>query len=286
MNTSKTLALVTYKKSPNLSPSDTLLINPLQKQGFTVIAAPWDDPNIDWTQFCGVILRSCWDYHTKPVDFLVWISHLEKNKVSLWNTPGIIRWNYDKHYLLDIAKNKTPIIPTVVIHKGKYASIAKIIHEKGWNDLIIKPVVGASAFNIFRMSKNNLCGQFRIHWLNSKTDIMIQPFLKEIYDGELSFIFIGGKYSHAVHKKPKYGNYFTNRHDASVTLYKPSLQQIAEVQNIIDLLDERLLYARIDALLIHNTLHLMEIELIEPELFFPLYPQAAETFAEACKRYI
>src|SRR3989338_11582261 len=98
------IALVTYAKSPDLTASDSLLLEPLKKAGFTVHVVPWDNPGIDWTEFGCLILRSCWNYHYKYPEFLDWLLLFERKNIKLWNPYSVVRWNMNKTYLKSLAE--------------------------------------------------------------------------------------------------------------------------------------------------------------------------------------
>src|SRR4030042_2037048 len=98
----KTVGLITYCQSPELTPSDQLLVEPLKKLGFNPVAVPWDDENVNWSAFDVLIFRSCWNYHLQYKKFIEWLNHLEKLHIPVWNPIPIIKWNSNKIYLKDL----------------------------------------------------------------------------------------------------------------------------------------------------------------------------------------
>src|SRR5436190_22616236 len=115
----KSIALITYKELPTLTESDRLLIKPLEENGFQPHVVCWDE-KIDWKQFDSVILRSCWDYHTRVDEFLIWLNMLEQQEIPVWNPIDIVRWNYKKTYLKELEDKGITIIPTVCLEKDSH----------------------------------------------------------------------------------------------------------------------------------------------------------------------
>lgn len=280
----KKAALVTYNKLPNLNASDRLLIKPLKKRGFVPFPIPWDKKGVAWDNFDLVILRTTWDYHLRIPEFFRWLENLEEKIVNLWNPPSIIRWNMNKRYLLDLDKKGIPIIPILLVTKQNVMNIKNLLGEKKWEEIIIKPTIGASSYMIAKIRKDE-CNPNSpvINSILKQSDIIIQPFMEEIKkSGEFSFIFFNRKFSHAIHKTPKMNEFRTQpEFGAKEKLYNPQPYLIAQTQKILETIDSPLLYARIDGLIIHNQFYLMEMELIEPYLYFEFEKNSAEKLVEA-----
>lgn len=282
----KSVALITYGESPDLTESDRLLIKPLQDEGFNPRAVAWDDKEIDWTQYDYLVLRSCWNYHYSFSKFLNWLSHLEKIKAKLWNPIPVVRWNADKRYLKDLEKQEVSIPPTIWLDKGTKANLEDVMNDKGWDDVVVKPTVGASVYEVFRIKidKHNTA-QPKLEMLLNKTDVMIQPLMSEVItEGEFSFIFLGGEYSHAMLKRPKKGDFRSNYHcGGKETKVEPDKGLVEQASSVLKKVDSPLLYARIDGINRNGKFILMEIELIEPHLFFDQDPKSPIRFARALK---
>lgn len=78
----------------------------------------WDDSEVNWQGFSGIVIRSCWDYHKRLDEFLDWVDLLEKRDILLLNPTGIIRWNSNKRYLLDLKGKGLSIVPTVFLQRN------------------------------------------------------------------------------------------------------------------------------------------------------------------------
>ena len=269
----KRIALATCTDWPELTDDDRLLIPALQQLDVGAVPAVWDAA-VDWTRFDQVVIRSIWDYHLRPNQFLDWIRELEDAGVTVQNHPSLIRWNADKRYLRELSSSGATIPQTIWIEDGVELSSDEVLDMHGWSSVVAKPTVSASAYNLRRIFKGEPPVQL-------KGPALVQEFIPEIVSsGEWSLVFLGGKYSHAVVKRPSAGD-FRVQHDfgGKAALTEPRAEMIAEATRIVDSLPGRPLYARIDGVDRDGTLVLMEVELIEPELFLKL-GNTANRFAE------
>lgn len=278
------VALVTYSKHPELFDGDNLLVEPFKKRGFTPISIPWDKMGVEWDSFDLVIIRSVWDYHTRIREFSDWINTLEISKVNIWNPAKIIRWNMDKKYLLELKSKGIPIVPTLIINKANVQNIGNLLKDRLWEEVIIKPTIGASSYKIIRVKSRELSlHSSEIEDILRESEMIIQPYIREInLEGECSFLFFNKVYSHAVLKKPKADEYRTQpEFGGSEVGVKPDPNVIKQASNILNKIDSSLLYARVDGLIVNGQFMLMELELIEPYLFFEFEKASAERFVEA-----
>jgi len=275
----KTIGLVTYKKSQPLTESDSLLTAPLAALGFKAEAVPWDDNHLNWSNYDTLILRSCWNYHLYPEKFLAWLAKIEKLNIKLWNPAKIVRWNINKKYLFDLEKKGFDVVPSKLINANAVLNFDEISQQFDCSELIIKPAIGASAYGLKRINKT---AKLRL----PDSGFLIQPYLAEIKNGELSLLFFGNSYSHAVIKYPKKNGFLTQIElGGTELLYHPDPSIISCARKIVDSLSTPLLYARVDGILLKGKFTLMELELIEPHLFLDLYPQSAAFFAQTLERF-
>lgn len=281
----KRVGFVTNTQFPHLTDSDSLTIEPLRKRGVQVEPIIWSSPPPSLNQFDAIIMRSAWDYHTRYAQFSSWLTSLQQKSVRVYNTVDTMLWNSNKTYLLDLASKGVSIVPTIIIHSINNADWQKI--EK-WPEIIIKPTVGASAFGITKLKTANKRDiKNKIKELLQIGDILIQPFVKEIYDGEISFMFFNKQFSHAMLKKPKTSDFRTQpKFGGKEQRIFPSTQLLQQAQTILERITVPLLYARLDAIVVNNNLQLMELELIEPHLFLEEAPEKASIFAEAIAQSI
>src|SRR5882762_2803906 len=258
----KRIALATYAKLPSLNEDDLLLVPALQELGVTAVPAVWDSPDVCWEEFQGVVVRSCWDYHHRLEEFLAW--------VTLWNPPAVLRWNSHKGYLRDLAVRGVPIVPTRWLARGRRVGLAQLLRDERWSDAVVKPAVSASATDTWRTSAATAgADQRRLEQLLRAGDVMVQPFIDEVCDpGEWSIIFFGGRFSHAVRKRPAATDYRVQwEFGCFVMLRPPPPRLVADAEAVMAAVPGNPLYARVDGVERADRLMLMELELIEPHLF-------------------
>lgn len=284
----KTIGLITYLESPTLTPSDQLLVSPLEKEGVHVIPVAWNDPQVNWRRFDALIFRSCWNYHKHYNQFLSWLKTIENLPLQVWNPIPIIRWNISKKYLLGLEKKGIPIIPTIIVNKNKLIKLGQIMTDRHWADIVVKPVVGASADNVFRLRRENVSNiQQKLIGLADITDIIVQPFMPEIAEGEFSLIFIGGLFSHAILKRPRKNDFRTTyRHGGRWVCIEPQRKLLEQAYLVLQTIKNPLLYARVDGIIQKGTFLLMELELIDPHLFFDFDPESSVRFAKTVTTYL
>lgn len=279
-----TIALITDLAQPDLSQSDQLLVAPLQALGITATPVPWDDPKVDWRAYDALVLRSCWEYHHQPARFRAWLTRLSNQRLPLWNPVPMVLWNMDKRYLRDLAERDVPIVPTVWLAQGEAPRLTAVLAQQGWPQAVIKPRISASAHDTWVTSRSAAADQTRLAAMLAKQDLMVQPQLPEIAQGEWSLIFLAGSYSHAVLKRPAVGNIFVQEHlGGSAVSAAPDAAMIEQAEAILQqavaLTGCPSLYARVDGVLVNGRFTLMELELIEPDLFLASDAGAAARFA-------
>lgn len=281
------VGFVTYRENPRMTEGDALVRQPLSKFGGRLLAGAWDNPSVRWADFDVVVLRSTWNYHLKLPDFRLWLQRLENDGINLWNPPQLVRWNADKRYLLDLQAEGVHIPPTVLVEQGSTANLPKLLAEQGWAEAVIKLTVSATAHQMHVVQQGQAeAQQYRLDNLLKNHSVIVQPLLGQIRtEGEWSFIFFrywDGTvvYSHVVRKFPARGDLrvqsdFGGRSILAET--PPHLLQQAEA--VVDKIEGGWLYARVDGIVDGDTFLLMELELIEPELFLDLDKDAPRKFA-------
>lgn len=237
----------------------------LTEKGLEIDRVVWDDPHVDWSQYHAVVLKSPWDYHEKLPAFLTWLENLP---VPVWNAKATVKWNSDKHYLADVAAAGLPVIPTKYITEVEEVG-SHLFGEFASEKLVLKPCISAGAKNTLILTPENIdekCGPLSA-WLEEEA-YMVQPYVKEIQEGEWSLLYFGGKYSHSLLKTPKEADFRVQHYLGGTVEYLPaSAELIRQADAYIRAFGADTLYARVDGVLIDGTFHLMELELIEPYLF-------------------
>ena len=132
------IALVTYRRLPDLDPDDRPLAAVLTGRGHEVTAALWDDPGLDWKRFDLAMLRSPWDYFHRRDEFLRWAERTAA-ETRLWNPLELIRWNSHKGYLVELRAQGAPVIPTEIVKAGATVDLRARMAANGWTRAVVKP---------------------------------------------------------------------------------------------------------------------------------------------------
>lgn len=277
------IALATSEAYPALTPDDLLLLGPLAKRGIDAEPAVWSDPSYAWSSSAMVIIRSCWDYHLRIVEFLRWIERLEMLGVPVWNSPATIRWNSNKSYLKELEGKSISIVPTLWLEPGPNISLADGLRRVGWQRAVVKPRVSATAHQTKLIQAEQAEeAQKLFDALRAGSGVMVQKFMEPILsEGEWSLMFFDGEFSHAVLKTPTAGD-FRVQHDFG------GHERLAQAPRfVIEAAEKAIrvagntLYARVDGVIEEGVFRLMELELIEPALFLGESTGAAEKLAAA-----
>lgn len=276
------VALLTYSGAPELNAPDKKLISLLKRYNIVANPVVWNDNQTDWTKFDSLIFRSTWDYYLYPEVFIKWLSFLQESAVKTINNADIIRWNAHKFYLKDLQKKGINIIPTVFYSPGNIIEI-----PENWDHMVIKPAISAGSY----MTEVHSAKQAENILQNlTKTEMyfLIQEYFPEITTlGELSFIYFDGKFSHAVRKTPKTGDFrVQSQFGGTYEKIIPDAETLHQTDSIIRALDDLTCYARVDGVLRDGLFYLMELELIEPDLYLQFEEGAAEQFAYVIYKHL
>lgn len=280
------IGLVTCARVPDLEPCERIIIPLFNAYGFRTQIVIWDNPHVQWASYDCLIIRSIWDYHLKFELFKKWLDQLEILGVSVLNPISILRDNSHKLYLKNLAENGIPVVPTLFLKKERYFDF-KILEERKWQQVIIKPAVSASAYRtgLYSINDQNKI-EIAIKEIQKESDVLIQQFMPEIRkSGELSIIFFNKKYAYAVLKEAA-GDEFRIQSEfgGSNRLVEISKRTIDAAEKILSHYNEDILYARVDGLVIEDEFVLMELELTEPSLFFELNDEGPGKFVEEVVR--
>lgn len=241
---------------PAIHPRDALIVPHLESLGVSVEVFPWGQTR-DWSRYDALILRSCSDYIFDPDAFLTWILDCEK-RVPVWNSSVAVRWNAEKTYLYEMERAGNAIIPTELCDGDDVWMVAQ---KKGWSNIVVKPVVGANGYNVRRYTY--------AEQPDCQNRVIVQPFYEEVLEeGEWSFVFISGEFSHALIKKPNSGEFRSNRSRGSTIFSADPPERILRcAKQAFASIPFKTLFGRVDGIQRGGVLHLMEIELIDTGLF-------------------
>ena len=263
---------------------DDDLVHPhLQDLGWHVQNIPWDRP-VDWNTFDLVIIRSPWDYQDHLRDFTGVLKQIEESRAVLLNSLDTVMWNIDKKYLFELQGKGVELVPTVVARDLTASDITSAFERFSASELIVKPIIGANADDTYRITRGapldfeSLTARFQ------NRECMIQPFMQNIVEeGEYSLMYFQGKLSHTILKTVGEGDYRVQEEHGGgvIPIENPDARLTAQASKAMDALGHQPLYARVDMVrTAQNTFALMELELIEPCLYFRFDKNAAKTFAQ------
>ena len=267
------------------------LVAAFSAAGVQVEIADWDDAGIEWARFDVALLRSTWDYTQRLPEFLAWAQRTAA-LTRLVNPAPVVRWNADKHYLQELGRAGLPVVASAFVEPAMdpQAALSQFLARESCAEFVVKPAVSAGSRDTRRHARGDahegLTHLQRL--LEARRSVLLQPYLPAVESaGETALIFIAGRFSHAIRK----GALLPAGAPATRALFAP--EQITPRSAQADELQvaERVLaalpfgvltYARVD--LIRDAAHaprLLELELIEPSLFFAHAPQAAARLVAA-----
>lgn len=290
------IAFATSAHLAALTPDDRLAAAALEEAGITVEAAVWSDADVAWEGYDLVVVRSCWDYFHQLDAFRAWIDRLEALGVPLHNPPALLRWNLDKRYLRQLGTAGVRVPETHWVERSPAPDLAALLAASGWDEAVVKPVVSAGGFDTWRVRAADAAAAQAAFaaFVERHGAVMVQRFLPAILDaGEWSLVFVRGRFSHALLKRAAAGEFRVQTgHGGTASEAAAPDWLVAAGTRVLDAvvaavpLSEPPLYARVDGVVAEASdgqpaLVLMELEALEPELFFRTDAGAPARFAMA-----
>jgi glutathione synthase/RimK-type ligase-like ATP-grasp enzyme len=288
-----TIALVTAQAARGLDEDLPPLESALRNAGADVTIAEWDRPH-DWRRFDVALLRSTWDYPQRLAEFFDWAGQVGA-QTQLLNPASIVKWSSDKHYLAELVRADVPTVLTRFIEPGESASwrIAEFLSEPDVEEFVVKPAIGAGSRDAQRFGpeENEAAAEHAQRMLNEKRSVLLQPYLSRVDEhGETALIYFEGQFSHAIRKGP-----LLKRNEGptqglfareTITARVPDAAELRVGARAIQALPFATpLYARVDLIRDEQSEPVvLELEMIEPSLFFPFAGGSAERFAAAVIR--
>lgn len=301
---------------PPFTPDDQLLVDELRRRGHRVDAVIWGCPAAELTaRFDGLVVRSPWDYMDSDalrLRFMEWLTELDRAGLAVENHPRVMAWLTDKRYLHDLAAVGVPVVPSALA--GPTQPLALGVCFSRWGPLVVKPCVSAAGAGLVFLESPGAVAAFQEEFVaRCRTQWqLVQPFVPEIRTaGEWSLVYLGGTYSHAVHKLPGAGKILVHAEqggslrfaepppavlalaDRAVALLGPAFERVAGSptrqrgasladasgsQDVAHPVRFPPLYLRVDVIESAAAPLLSECEGVEPELFFRARPSSVAVF--------
>lgn len=282
------IAFLSCKDLDGFVVDDNFLKTELEKRGDQVEEVAWDC-DADWSKYDLVLIRTTWDYSTKLSEFLDTLERIEASGAKLLNPLKVVSWNAKKDYLKELQDNDIPTIPTV-FHKGITKGFLNDAFEVFSSEtLIVKPLIGAGSSRTFVVTTDIETEELtRIQEEIGDDDVMVQPFIREITsEGEISLHYFNGELSHTIRKTPKEGDFRVQEEFGGlIELITPPAGTPDIAKLALKCLDEIPLYARVDLVTNGKEWMLIELELIEPALYFRMDPASPAKFVKAMDQYL
>jgi hypothetical protein len=250
---------------------------PLRAAGLDVEPRAWVDDG-DLMEFDLVLPLLVWGYPFAPGQWAAALSRWETAGVRLENPAPVLRWNSDKEYLSELEERGAPVVPTLFVDRLSAAAMAEAAARFGTERLVAKPQISSTAWRTIRRSPGEpLDG-------GPEGAAMIQPYLPAIEEsGEASLVYFGGGFSHAIRKRPQPGDFRVQpEFDGIISACRPEADERAAAERILAAAGEPFLYARVDLVRgLDGRPRLIELELIEPDLYLGYDGEAGGRFARA-----
>lgn len=269
------LRIATCTTLPEVDVDEAPLAAALARGGFDARLVAWDDPFADWDASIPTILRSTWNYSLDVDGFAAWIDRAAA-AAPLLNPRAVVRDNLFKRYLLALEARGVPIVPTTLVERGATHDLSSIEAAR----IVIKPEVGAGSLGARVFARSDPAALVHLASLTARGAALVQPYLDSVDSyGERSVVWIDGELSHAIRKTPRFSG-DTERVDGPFAIADDERAVALAALAPYDLLYGRVDLAR-DA---SGQPRVMELELVEPSLFFARQPGSADRFVAGLRR--
>ncbi len=273
----------------NILAEDGLLQAALAAHGVATQRVSWSRASVQWEGFAAVVLRTPWDYFERFAEFMGWLDHVAA-RTQLLNPPALVRWNVDKHYLRDLEARGVHTVPTVFVERGREASLAQLLHAHGLGEAVFKPAVSGAARHTYRVTPSS-AGALEPVWAErlQHEAMLLQPLQRSVLDrGEVTVVVIDGQATHALCKRAKPGDFrVQDDHGGTLHDHVPTADELDLAERAMAACDPAPIYGRVDMVRGDDGRPaVMELEVVEPELWLRREPAAAERLAAAIARLV
>jgi glutathione synthase/RimK-type ligase-like ATP-grasp enzyme len=267
------IALATSAEHPEGFGGDGLLAKALSARGGWPLWRVWNDPDVDWGDHDLIVLRSTWDYPDHLDDFRAWVLS-PAVATRLVNSTTVVLGNLHKGYLAELGDLA---VPTMVVPAGMTLDLGRL----PWRAVVVKPAVGVGGLGAVRHATQGDLDALTLA-PEGAVDAVVQPYVWEVEDrGETSIVCVAGEPTHAVRNMPAEGEFRIHDHwGGSAELVDAAPDDLAAARATLGTLRTMPAYARVDLLHHDGTPRVVELELVEPYLWFEMAPHAADHLAD------
>ncbi|MFY1827699.1 ATP-grasp domain-containing protein [Myxococcus fulvus] len=275
------VAVLTYSDMPELAEFERPLLPALRALGLDARPVVWDDPTVDFKSVRLAVVRSTWDSHLRRDTFVAWAQKVGR-LTKLHNPADVLRWNTHKFYLRELEEKGIPVTPTAWVEREGTLDLEILARARGWDTLVLKPAVSAGAVETHIIPRAEAAaGNALVTRLAASGELMVQPYLRAFEsEGERSYIFFDGAFSHAVRRPPTLKS--APRGFAEPTVFAPDAKELKLSERVLEAMGAPLLYARVDVATDNEGVtRLQEVEVTEPSLFLTLDAESPHRLARA-----
>ncbi len=278
------IAFITSSHFSELYEDDRLAAAELIRRGHSVAPVIWTETDrAALDAFDVLVMRTPWDWFHHRARFRAFLEQLVEVNARVVNEPSQLLAFADKSYLPVLQKLGVPVVPSELLTATDLVRVPELLAKHGWDQAVLKPAFTANAVGARKFVAAD-ARQVLAELTNAQEAApwLLQPFVPSIVEGELSFVFFGGVFSHAVRKRPRVDEWrVQSEYGGQSAPHAASPAEIAEATEILRRSAPGVVYGRVDAVEWKGKLHLMELELVEPELFFRHSANAPALFADA-----
>lgn len=281
-------AFLTMENPKSFVIDDELVLPHMAAHGWQVEQVPWRKPT-QWDDYEAVVIRTPWDYQQDPAAFMTVLETINRSSATLVNPIELVRWNLRKSYLRQLQAQGVKIPKTLWLSPGELKRAPELIRELNAQEFVLKPLISANADHTYRLNAQTLQASMpALQQVFQSREAIIQPFLPQVItEGEFSVFFFNLRYSHAILKTPKQQDFrVQEEHGGIIQGIEPEEALMDAAYTVLNATKPDPMYARVDMVRHDGEFLLMELELIEPSLYFRTHPQAPLNFARALDAWV
>jgi hypothetical protein len=253
---------------------------PLEAAGHHAVGRSW---TADLGGFDLVLPLLVWGYHLAGPEWEAATRRWEEAGLAVWNPPSVLRWNGDKAYLDRLAQAGAPVVPTRFAERLSPELMAEAAEAFGTDQLIAKPRVSAGAWRTIRWRPGA--------GLEGGPDRAgDDPALPPRHRAS------GRSFAHLLRRgfQPRDPQAASARrlrvqpeYQGIISAHQPAADELAAAEAALAGVAEPLLYARVDLVRdLDGRPVLMELELVEPDLYLRYDPASPARLADAVARLL